>query len=171
MTGMLKQISVQELLSDICPTSRHGKHTANGCCKYTFLTPSHMTLLTKGQIFTRNKYEASNHVQDASILMRCLFQDDWMGRCYLCRPELALRNSRVTKGCFNPRLHDRRHGPYVGLTSMDWHNFADFLEQSCRLQLHTSLSSCLPSAHLAWEVAPRHPLLPLLTPHNFSLCN
>jgi hypothetical protein len=94
-----------------------------------------------------------------------------MGSCHLRRPELALRNSRVTKGCFNPWLHDRRHGPYVGFTSLSKHTFADYPDQSCRPQLHTFLSSCLPSAHLAWEVAPKHPLLPLLTPHNFSLCN
>lgn len=36
-----------------------------------------------------------------------------MGGCHFRRPELALRNPRVTKGCFDPRLHDRRHGPYV----------------------------------------------------------
>jgi hypothetical protein len=58
-----------------------------------------------------------------------------MGRCHLRRPELALRNSRVTKGCFNPRLHDRRHGPYVGLTSLSKHTFADFrnshVDRSC----------------------------------------
>jgi hypothetical protein len=62
-----------------------------------------------------------------------------MGRCYLCRPELALRNSRVTKGCFDPRLHDRRHGPYVGLKSLTRHTFADLRDS------HVDCS-CIPSS-------------------------
>ncbi|CAD0109730.1 unnamed protein product, partial [Aureobasidium uvarum] len=39
--------------------------------------------------------------------------DDWLGRCHLRRPELALRNSRVAEDCFHSWLHDRRHGPHV----------------------------------------------------------
>jgi hypothetical protein len=62
-----------------------------------------------------------------------------MGGCHFRRPELALRNPRVTKGCFDPRLHDRRHGPYVDLISSCKYLFADFLNS------HVD-RSCIPSS-------------------------
>lgn len=50
-----------------------------------------------------------------------------MGRCHLCRSELALRNPRVAEECLDPWLHDRRHGPYVSPVSLYEHTFADFM--------------------------------------------
>lgn len=47
------------------------------------------------------------------VLTHELAKDDWMVRCSLRRPELALRNPRVRKESLYPRIHDRRHGWYV----------------------------------------------------------
>jgi len=83
------------------------------------------------------------------ILICYCFQDDRLGRCHLRRPELALRNPRIAKDCFNSWLHDRRHGSYVCSVSSYEDAVADFLNS------HVD-RCCIPSPLHASRRSTRH---------------